>query len=322
MRFQKATHCLNCGFDLQDANYCPECGQANTDRKLTLWQFIRDFVDDYFTFDSRFFHSVGPLITKPGHITREYLDGRRIRYILPLRLYLFTTFLFFFIIAINSKWNKEPAVSQVQKVASRMSAASMDTVSAVFQQHSTEISPELQSLILESMEAAQNEAAKPDSSNIQISFGDSDKSNNRFVKYLTGKARYLQSKGSEGGDILFKEMVNQIPKIMFILLPLFAFFLKLLYFRRKMLYVEHLIFSLHYHTFAFLVLILAVIFPKWFIIIPVILLILVQMFRALRKVYQQSIIKTIFKMWILLTLYVFSILPALAVLMILAVVSI
>lgn len=322
MRFKKSHHCLNCGYDLQNSNYCPECGQANTDRKLTLWQFLRDFIDDYFTFDSRFFHSVGPLISKPGHLTREYLDGRRIRYILPLRLYLFTTFLFFFVIAIQSRVNRAPDESMVTRTANRLTTAAMDTVTTVLRQHSDEISPETQSLILASLDSALVKSARPDSSNIQISFGDQDESNNRFIQYLVKRARYLQSMGKEGGAILIRELINQIPKVMFILLPLFALYLKLLYIRRKILYVEHLIFSLHFHTFVFLALIMTIFFPKWFIIWPLILLILIQLFRAMRRVYQQSIFKTLFKMGLLLVIYFFSFIPASAVLMVLAVASV
>lgn len=56
---------------------------------------FHDFLGHYFTFDSKFFHSIVPLVIKPGFLSREYAKGRRVSYILPLRLYIFTTFIFF-----------------------------------------------------------------------------------------------------------------------------------------------------------------------------------------------------------------------------------
>ena len=95
MQVNKSTHCLNCGTEIGDANYCPGCGQLNSDRKVSLRQLLGDFFGDWFAFDSKWFRSLRPLLLKPGFLTREYLAGRRTAYILPLRFYIFTTLLFF-----------------------------------------------------------------------------------------------------------------------------------------------------------------------------------------------------------------------------------
>ncbi len=92
---KKTTNCLNCGEKLNDSNYCPKCGQRNTDKQISIKEFLHDFLKDYFTFDSKFFRSIFPFLFKPGLLTNEYIKGRRVNYILPLRLYLFTTFIFF-----------------------------------------------------------------------------------------------------------------------------------------------------------------------------------------------------------------------------------
>ncbi len=100
---KKTIYCLNCGKRIDNSNYCHHCGQRNTDKRISVKEFLHDFLKDYFTFDSKFFRSIFPLLFKPGHLTNEYITGWRVNFILPLRLYLFTTFIFFFVIAIQIK---------------------------------------------------------------------------------------------------------------------------------------------------------------------------------------------------------------------------
>lgn len=315
MRLKKHPHCLNCGFRVEDFNFCPECGQPNTDRKLTLWQFIRDFFDDYFTFDSRFFRSVGPLVVKPGHLTREYLDGRRFRYILPMRLYLFTTFLFFFILAAHSKMQANNDYTQSKPT---VTAAMADSVTALLHGHSTHgaLSPELSAYLIEAVETARRETRAYNQSDTKVIVGGkpAETSNNWFTHFIETKTRYLVGQGKEGARLFAKEAVDQIPKIMFILLPVFALILKLLYIRRKYLFVEHLIFALHIHTLIFLLVLIAILFPQWYVISAVALAIFIQLYRAMRKVYQQSIPKTLLKMFLLVNSYGFALLLATALL--------
>jgi len=319
MRFQKHPHCLNCGFKVENFNFCPECGQPNTDRRLTLWQFIRDFFDDYFTFDSRFFRSVGPLVVKPGHLTREYLDGRRFRYILPMRLYLFTTFLFFFILTAQSKMqhNNDYAPSKPT-----VTAAMVDSVANLLNGHSDtgEIPQELSAYLIEATKTARRETKAYDKTktNVTVNGKPADSSDNWFTRFVETKARYLAGQGNDGARMFAREAVDQIPKIMFILLPVFALILKLIYIRHKYLFVEHLIFALHIHTLIFLLVLIAILFPQWYVITAMVLAIFIQLYRAMRKVYQQSIPKTLLKMFLLLNSYGFALLLATALLALLA----
>ena len=66
-----------------------------------------------------------------------------------------------------------------------------------------------------------------------FSFNESDTSNSAFVKYLNNKGKYLAGLGKDGSSLFLKEIIDQLPKVMFILLPLFALILKLIYFRNK-----------------------------------------------------------------------------------------
>jgi len=113
---------------MEDYNYCPECGQINTTKQVPLKLFFHDILGDYFTFDSRFFRSFIPLLRKPGHLTNEYNSGRRVSYILPLRLYLFVTILFFFIISLQGKIG----LSNLEPHAEENQVATKDSIHPMF----------------------------------------------------------------------------------------------------------------------------------------------------------------------------------------------
>lgn len=90
--------CQNCGADLH-GNNCSNCGQKSTafyDKSIT--SMVEHFFEEIFVWDSRFFRSVKYLFTKPGFLTHEYISGRIQSYISPLKMFLFTSFVLFFII--------------------------------------------------------------------------------------------------------------------------------------------------------------------------------------------------------------------------------
>ena len=91
---RKKSKCPNCNFTLDSfVNFCPVCGQENHGKRATIGILFHDFMQDYFTFDNKFFRSFVPLILKPGFLTKEFIEGRRKRYIPPVRLYLFISFI-------------------------------------------------------------------------------------------------------------------------------------------------------------------------------------------------------------------------------------
>lgn len=93
---RKAPTCYNCQTPLtQSENFCPTCGQENHSRQASTRMLISDFLNDYLTFDSKLFKSIIPLLTKPGFITKEYLDGKRQQFIPPIRVFLFLSFVYF-----------------------------------------------------------------------------------------------------------------------------------------------------------------------------------------------------------------------------------
>jgi hypothetical protein len=89
--------CLNCGAALT-GQYCGNCGQRARSRLISLWELVRDAFGDIFELDSRIWRTLWPLLFQPGKLTKDYLEGRRARFMPPFRTYLVLSVLFFLVL--------------------------------------------------------------------------------------------------------------------------------------------------------------------------------------------------------------------------------
>src|SRR5438034_9193000 len=99
---RRLTHCENCGAQLQ-GHYCAQCGQAAVDYRRSFRHVIADVLESFLNWDSKFFATIALLIFKPWRLTNEFLAGKRVRYVNPLRLYLLASILFFFAVNYGSR---------------------------------------------------------------------------------------------------------------------------------------------------------------------------------------------------------------------------
>ncbi len=89
-------NCPNCTFEILDEDkYCSKCGQRNTSLRITLKEFLSSFFEEYLSFDTRFFRSIGPLLFKPAFLANKFFEGKRKKYLNPLRFYVFISFITF-----------------------------------------------------------------------------------------------------------------------------------------------------------------------------------------------------------------------------------
>lgn len=86
-------HCLNCGSEL-NGMYCHNCGQQATSPNPPTKEFIMEYINNAFMWDSRFFHTLWQLIRRPGHLTNEFLSGKFISQVHPLKFNMFILFTF------------------------------------------------------------------------------------------------------------------------------------------------------------------------------------------------------------------------------------
>jgi hypothetical protein len=295
-KLRKTHECLNCHETIGDYNYCPNCGQINTDKQVPFRYFIEDVLGDFFTFDSRFFRSFLPLIRRPGFLTNEYISGKRVSYIFPFRMYLFVSFLFFFSLTLSSKISSDDD-KNVETNSDKRINELQDTLAF--------LKPGLNQLEIDRIVGRVDSSfiLRSRETNLTISTVKDDSGKTWIGKYLNKKAKSLKAKGDMAGEIFLRELVNQIPKVMFIILPLFALLLKLLYIRKGIYYINHFIFSLHLHTVLFLSLIILILWPAWYMFLIVSILNIVYGYKAFRNVYRQSRLKTVLKLGLLSVMY-------------------
>lgn len=194
--------CANCGTHF-GGHYCPHCGQDAHIKVPTAAKFLNDLVEKYFGVEDRLPLTLRLLFLRPGQMTVDYLEGRRQRYISPLRLYLAASVLFFV------------ALSFVPGLAVDIGASGVEITTLA---------------VRESSITAHTGIAAID----------------------TRVARFMMLSLDARSHVLRDGMIRSAPQALLLLIPLFAALLKLLY--RRRLYGEHLLFALHFHTLAFLLL--------------------------------------------------------------------
>ena len=97
---RRSTVCRNCSSPLKEEyNYCPVCGQSNTNNNITFWILMKEFVDNYLGLDSKMAHSFVPFLFNPGALTNRFHEGRIKHFIHPVRLYLVMSLFYFFTIS-------------------------------------------------------------------------------------------------------------------------------------------------------------------------------------------------------------------------------
>jgi len=95
----KSDTCLNCNTSLRpEDNYCPNCGQENKNHKIPVSHIILETFEDFFHFDTKLWNTIKTTFTRPGKITTDYLEGKRARYVPPVKLYIFISFIFFLLL--------------------------------------------------------------------------------------------------------------------------------------------------------------------------------------------------------------------------------
>ena len=113
--------CKNCNHPFGTSyKYCPNCGLKQADT-LTIKALFNNTIQNYFAFDARFFKSFVPLLFKPGFLPKQFIAGKRLTYLHPAQLYLFSTILFFFIFSFQAKIDAEDMDASINEAFSAVS---------------------------------------------------------------------------------------------------------------------------------------------------------------------------------------------------------
>ncbi|GAA4108548.1 hypothetical protein GCM10022393_04760 [Aquimarina addita] len=251
------------------------------------------------------------LLFKPGKISREYIDGKRVKYTNPFRFYLSISIIFFIIfysthLIISENERNEPILYnsfENQDTVINYTEKQLDTMS-VFGSISKRIK-------MYSDHYVKTETTSPD-----IALDSLKHKKNNYTRYLYKRAIKLTDlKDKDGSDQLLKFIFNKLPLSIFFFLPIFALTIWILYVRRPFNYMDHLIFIFHTQTLFFILFGIATIISRLFdakIFNKIaFILFLIYLFLAMKRFYQQSVGKTIVKF--LLVNILFSILAAIGI---------
>lgn len=288
--------CGNCAVPLLGP-HCYACGQPAKSLIRQFPELIADFFGTVFALDSRIARTFGPLLFKPGFLTNEYLAGRQVRYVSPVRLFVFLCLTAFFVAQLSSDWrsgvrdnlaadtatasgiNVNSIESEITRATTveeviRLRDAALDDINEA-QQESHDI-PGIRGVltgvehvirahangrILEIDPTRKIEepalAAKNEFKPLQ--FEGLPESVNAWLERQSEKLNSNLPRIERNPNLLKDAVFGAIPSTLFILLPFFALLLSVAYIFKRRLYMEHLIVALHSHAFLSLALLLSVI---------------------------------------------------------------
>jgi len=243
---RKETDCLNCGTTVQ-GRFCHVCGQENVVPKETFWHMVTHFFYDITHFDSNFFTTVKDLIIRPGFLSKEYMIGKRASYLHPVRMYVFTSAMFFLIFFSFFSPVKKIAVETNKPLDAKQRTDYVITLQ-------DKLKKDTGNKILKSKLALFKDTSRPvttddilknETGGMQISFGNVkyksieeyesaqtklsvSKRDGWFRKRLIKKQIEINNKYQENPDEISKEfgesILHRLPYMLFVSLPLFALF--------------------------------------------------------------------------------------------------
>ncbi len=320
-------HCRNCNFPIStEAKYCSQCSQKNTDGKVPLWSFIKEFFTNLFNIDSKLFLTFFALFI-PGKLTVEYFKGKHKSYASPVRLFLYAGVLLFAIVIsqtseIDIGEGEERLFKRSERIKFRKSVIkNIDDYKSEFLDSSKHYQADsLSKWLISGMgspssdtaslglvigdnkqfKIARRDLAEMPIDSILVRYNIKSRLNSIFVSQ--------QVKAMRNSLGMFHFFIGKLPIMIFFMMPFLALILKVLYTRRKFYFVEHLVFSFHYHTFAFIIIMILVLFGSYFhglLIAAFILAIFIYQFMAMRRYYKQGFFKTFLKFSVLNFLYLF-----------------
>ena len=319
--------CLNCGAHLR-GQYCGNCGQRARGRLISLWELVRDAFGDLFELDSRLWRTLVPLVVRPGRLTYDYLQGRRARYMPPFRMYLVLSLLFFLVAFFDPRetfgiFYEPQTLEEIDHEERREAAEVADEVRRDLAEEGIIIGAPAGAVDMGDMgeDTSDGVDVRVNGKELGVKdcqFDDESIDGPDWLKRRLTPERLThiceQIKKDNGRQFL-RNVLDNIPIALIVLLPIMAFVLKALYPLSRRYYVEHLLFFVHFHAFMFLILTLQILIGRTnaslptpeavgsLLIVAASFYIPVYLFVAMRRVYGQGRLLTALKYVVLTVSY-------------------
>ena len=256
-------NCLNCGAALA-GEFCHDCGQSGHSIRRPFWSLLGESLETFFSIDGRIARTLPDLLLKPGRVTRAYLDGKRTRFIPAFRLYVLASLIFFVLMPLITgqgavNFNRSPTMDEtraeleksfeegeITEAEYQKAVQVLDEVDAAWRSGIPGLTPEPpadrgEELPAEAGPAQEGEwAGFVPKSAIDAAREAGNEDAAEFADVMEDPARLAQ------------QTQEWIPRLMFVLLPVYALLLALTYvWRRQFLFFDHLVVSLHFHSALF-----------------------------------------------------------------------
>jgi len=283
--------------------FCHSCGQKDDDYRRPLLTLTNEFLGDVFQWDSRVLRSIVPFLLIPGNLTRAYMRGRRQQYVSPLRLYLVISIAFFLALAASDRAivgftlsDPRNLLEDFPELSERFEEVDPQYLDwAQYVEVGMFVDPDVRAElpripvedVVEFFEGT--------------SFGDA------LIPLFLGYNAAIED------PRIFNQVLNDwVPRLMVILVPFFALILSALYVRRRVWFIDHLVFSLHFHSFMFAVLLLMLALSAWFGVtlkglgaaFMFVAMMAIYLFIAMWRTYRGSFFKAVIKFMILGSVYI------------------
>ncbi|MFN5056150.1 MAG: DUF3667 domain-containing protein [Bacteroidota bacterium] len=242
LHIREQKNCLNCGAEVL-GKYCSECGQLNRVPQMEIKDLFHDSLHAILHFDGKFFNTIKLLIRYPGELTKEYLAGKRFKYLPPIQLYLFTSAIFFFFL--YTFFIESPTLDQT--LSNKESNKYVkDSIRLDFDNTIEGYTS------IESYEKKQQALKQVER-------------DGKLKQYIIKQGIRLNKKFKEDPKKFFLELIDyfihSFSSIFFISLPLIALWLNLIFYRKKSInIVGHFIFIIHNYTFDYVAIFIKLIF--------------------------------------------------------------
>lgn len=329
--------CKNCGAPML-GEFCAACGQERDTHRHTLPYLLHHFLGELGSFDSRVLRTAIALLVRPGELPLSFHQGRTRPYMPAVRLYLFVSLLFFLTLSLTGI-----ALFQIElrEVPNAYTVRALPNGGIVVVSNGHAGSP-IPAAVTHKISDKSLSPGVHSGLNTQLHFFSPI---GRFHQQLTPeawadlakiKADVLHAVGNNPHGWMARNalatieklardpaalngpLTTWIPRVFFLLLPLFAILLAIFYLRqrKKFYFVDHLVFSLSVHSFVFAILIVAIgaaqVLAGGSVAKLFFLVIAVYLFVALKRFYGQGWVITGFKFAALSFVYVvFFLVPAL-----------
>lgn len=272
-KLRKEINCLNCNCIVEN-RFCPNCGQENVSSRRTFHHLFVHFFEDLTHYDNSFWRTILYLFFKPAVLTKEYMAGKRLSYLAPIRLYIFISFITFLLfslfpnkpiqnkgaISINVN-HKEVVIPTIDSLHIEEKSINGLTKAGLLSQQNNDT---IIKILQQTNEVGANKTTKKE----EVDFGyktikqlDSVQNSSNDDPIITDTEywflkKWVEAKEENTNEQIIEKFIysftNNIPKVLFLYMPAFAFILWLFHDKKKWYYFDHGIFTLHYFSFLLL----------------------------------------------------------------------